>query len=552
MALFAIALVLMVTGFVICAVSQTQTNPNKKSPGGQVSGTVTIRGKPAAGLVVRLRKSDSSSSDSTLKATTNEEGKYLISGISPGSYLAAPIAWGFIPSEPYSEFENGKSFVIAENESIENLDFTLIRGGVITGKVTDANGRPVMEETVNLMSADQRRPFYPGMTFQTDDRGIYRMFGIPAGRFKVSVGQADYDLTDVGKGRKPYRKTFFPNVTDPANAKMVEVVEGVELSNIDITVGQTVPMFSASGRVLDGEAGKPLTNMAIHLTRTVVLDPGSSSSVGSGAGQSDRQGEFKIENLVPGHYSLSISPSPGSDLRADPVAFDVVDQDVNDLQIKTAAGASLEGTVVLEGSQDSTATTKLARLHLRAHIEADDFGTGYGQTSRIAADGRFRIGGLKAGNARFFLSGDQEVRGFVIVRIERDGAVQPNGIQIENGEHLTGVRIILAYGNSTVRGVVKLENGTLPAGGRVSIILTKPGDPMFSDARSVGIDSTGRFIIERLFPGSYELTAYVFGPVSPQRPRSFNQVVNVAAGMVTEVLVSIDLKQTPAPTPTRP
>lgn len=542
----------MVTGFVICAVSQTQTNPNKKSPGGQVSGTVTIRGKPAAGLVVRLRKSDSSSSDSTLKATTNEEGKYLISGISPGSYLAAPIAWGFIPSEPYSEFENGKSFVIAENESIENLDFTLIRGGVITGKVTDANGRPVMEETVNLMSADQRRPFYPGMTFQTDDRGIYRMFGIPAGRFKVSVGQADYDLTDVGKGRKPYRKTFFPNVTDPANAKMVEVVEGVELSNIDITVGQTVPMFSASGRVLDGEAGKPLTNMAIHLTRTVVLDPGSSSSVGSGAGQSDRQGEFKIENLVPGHYSLSISPSPGSDLRADPVAFDVVDQDVNDLQIKTAAGASLEGTVVLEGSQDSTATTKLARLHLRAHIEADDFGTGYGQTSRIAADGRFRIGGLKAGNARFFLSGDQEVRGFVIVRIERDGAVQPNGIQIENGEHLTGVRIILAYGNSTVRGVVKLENGTLPAGGRVSIILTKPGDPMFSDARSVGIDSTGRFIIERLFPGSYELTAYVFGPVSPQRPRSFNQVVNVAAGMVTEVLVSIDLKQTPAPTPTRP
>lgn len=541
----------MVNGFVICAVSQTQTNPNKKSSGGQVSGSVTIRGKPAAGLVIRLRKSDSSSSDSILKATTNEEGNYHVSGVSPGTYVVAPIAWGFVPSEPYSEYENGKSLVIAENESIENIDFTLVRGGVISGRVTDASGRPVMEETVNLVSADQRRPFYPGMTFQTDDRGIYRMFGIPAGRFKVSVGQGDDDLNGVERGRKPYRKTFFPDVTDPAKAKMVEVVEGVELTNIDITVGQTVPVFSASGRVLDGE-GKPLTNMMIHLTRTIVVDRSSTSSRGGGAGQSDRQGEFRIENLVPGHYSLSIQPASESDLRADPVAFDVVDQDVTELRIKTSAGASVEGTVVLEGSQDSTVTAKLARFHLRAHIEDDDPGTNYEQTARIAADGRFRIGGLKAGNARFLLSGDEHVRGFVIVRIERDGTVQPNGLQIDDGEHLTGVKVIVAYGNSTVRGVVKLENGSLPAGGRVSIHLNKPTDPMFSDARSVGIDSTGRFTIERLFPGSYELTAYVFGTVSPQRPRSSRQFVNVAAGTVTEVLVSIDLKQTPAPTPTRP
>src|SRR6185436_5057794 len=153
-------------------------------------------------------------------------------------------------------------------------------------------------------------------------------------------------------GRTAYRKTFFPNVTDAAEARLVEVSEGSEITNVDIIVGPKLQGFTASGRVVDGETGKPCPNMAINLTRTIIIDANNSSSGGSASTRSDREGEFKIENLVPGKYTLSMFPPPQSDLRADPVSFDLVDQDASGLIIKTSAGASVEGVVVLEGSQD--------------------------------------------------------------------------------------------------------------------------------------------------------------------------------------------------------
>jgi protocatechuate 3,4-dioxygenase beta subunit len=546
--------VTLIVSSVICLVAQKPSTSNKKVPSGQVSGRVTVRGKPAAGVAINVRvKKSNSWSDTQSTATTDEDGKYHIDGLSAGTYAIAPIAWTFVSAEPEDSGWIGKQVVVSEDESIENLDFTLVRGGVITGKVTDANGRPVIEELVNLILANQGRPFSSGvLTFQTDDRGIYRMFGLPAGPYKVSVGQGDDELGNGRRGRIPYRKTYFPDATDPAKAKVVELAEGAEATNIDITVAQKVHSFSATGRVVDGETGKPMPNMMINLTRTVFIDANSSSSGGGGPGiNSNHQGEFKIENLVPGHYSLSIFPPSGSDLRADSVAFDVVDHDVTELRIKTAAGASVEGMVVLEGSHDSSVAAKLAQFHLMARIVEDNNKHSYGQSSRIAADGKFRIGGLQVGNVKFLLGGDEQVRGFVIVRIERDGAVQPNGIQLQNGEHLTGVRVVVAYGTATIRGTVKLENGTLPVGAHLTIQLKKSSDPPFSEGAA--IDSRGRFVIERLLPGNYELTLYLFGSsIPPQRPRSVKQTVNVAEGSVTEVMMTMDLKQNPALTPGRP
>lgn len=106
---YVFAVVFLANFIVICAVAQTETQPNKKTATGPVSGTVTIRGKPAVGLAVRLRTNDSgSSSESMLKGITDQEGKYRIGGIPPGTYQVAPIAWGFVPSELGSETWSGK------------------------------------------------------------------------------------------------------------------------------------------------------------------------------------------------------------------------------------------------------------------------------------------------------------------------------------------------------------------------------------------------------------------------------------------------------------
>ena len=77
--------------------------------------------------------------------------------------------------------------VVGEDENVEDINFSLVRGGVITGKVTDADGHPVILQQVSLFPADafasnapnnHNVQIFPSSNVQTDDRGIYRMYGL--------------------------------------------------------------------------------------------------------------------------------------------------------------------------------------------------------------------------------------------------------------------------------------------------------------------------------------------------------------------------------------
>jgi hypothetical protein len=180
----------------------------------------------------------------------------------------APVATAFVIFD--STNANGQTVVLSEGESVDGIDFALVRGGVITGKVTDADGRPVVEQSVSLISAETqtnpRGPVYSFSGVQTDDRGIYRMFGLAAGRYKVSAGGED-GFYMTSSGRASYKQTFHPDVTDVSKAAMVEVTEGGEASNVDIALGRASQTYAASGRVINGESGEPIANVrtvAVH------------------------------------------------------------------------------------------------------------------------------------------------------------------------------------------------------------------------------------------------------------------------------------------------
>src|SRR5437773_4646034 len=170
------------------SVSGGQSNAGNLSPGGTVSGTVTIKGRPAGGIIVGLRQSQPSSPDTQmLRSKTNQDGAYKVTDVPPGTYEVSLS----VPAYVVSDAAQGMTVVITAGETVNGIDLTLVRGGVITGRVTDADGKSVVEERVMLTKADapaNRRQFYPLSMTVTDDRGIYRMFGVSAGRYKVFVG----------------------------------------------------------------------------------------------------------------------------------------------------------------------------------------------------------------------------------------------------------------------------------------------------------------------------------------------------------------------------
>ena len=535
--------------------AQTAARQTTKAPRGTVSGRITIKEKPAAGVVIGLRRSDNFMPfEPYQKATTDQEGVYRITNVAAGTYEVVPSAPAYVMADVKES--RSKSVIVGEDENIEGINFTMVRGGVITGRVTDADGRPLIQQQVNLYSADspeppqgqEQRQIFPAGNAQTDDRGIYRIFGLNPGRYKVAAGRSEDAFSGTfGLYRLTYKQVFYPDASELAKATVLDVKEGSEAANIDITLGRAMQTFSASGRVVDGEKGQPMPNLRFGMQRW----SGQRQEYMSGMATSNAQGDFIAEGLIPGKYSLYLFPNQGGDMRAENFSFDILDQDVTGLTIRLLKGASLSGVITLE-TDDRAAHEKLLQLQLRAFVVIGTGGAAFGSSamSPIGPDGSFRLAGLPGGNVNIFLGSTampMPPKGFSISRIEREGMVQPRTFEIKEGEQLTGLRVYIAYGNATLRGVVKLENGALPEDGRIMVRLLKPGENT-SNLRPVSADARGHFLMEGIPTGAYELTVSVMG-AAPGPPRIVKRDVSVQDGVVTDVAVTIDLA---APAPPKP
>lgn len=529
--------------------ANSQTKSSKKTPTNSVSGRVTVQRKGAPGIVVGIRISDFSQQQApALKATTDQDGNYQITNIPPGNYQVAPIAPAYVNPELVLSRARGKTLLLGEGEDVQGIDFSLVRGGVITGKVTDADGRPVIEQGLTIVPEGQansrgQTESFISAGFQTDDSGVYRIYGLPAGRYKISAGLGED--APVRFGRVAYKRIFYPDATDPKDAKVIEVSEGSEATNIDITVGRNLPRFAASGRVVDGETGKPVMGLRFGLRRMIENHEGG--FVQGMFTASNSQGEFRLEAVTPGKYAIFLAPQVGSEVRADAVTFEVIDQDVTGLLLKTARGLTLTGMVVLDGTHDKSVFAKLAQLRLRAYVRSELSGSG--QDSSINPDGSFRVGGLLAGAANFWLTAQdgRQHPNFAILRVERDGVVQQSGVEIKAGDEVSGVRIVVSYGTGSIRGEVKFENGALPQMARVFVWIKKPEDTE-SNARQHPLDSRGHFLIEGVAAGNYELNVNAHIP-GRHAPTHAKQLLTLTEGAVSDVVVVLDLKANPGPNP---
>jgi hypothetical protein len=533
-------------------IAQTKT---KKIAAGSVSGRITIRGKGKSGIVVGLGTGEFGPQVApALKATTDGEGNYRINKVTAGSYIVAPIAPSYFIPDSSSFGFRGKNLIVGEGENVEGIDFSLVRGAAITGRVTDSTGRPVVEERIQVTredQTDQRGPLTAsGLGFLTDDRGIYRVFGLPPGRYKISAGQADQFFPAVSRGRVAYSRTFHPDASDPSEAKVVELAEGAEATDIDITLRQTAKGFAATGIVVDGETNQPLANVRFGLRRTIESRDGPVAGTGA---TSNRLGEFRLENLTPGKYAVFIIPQQNSELRSDAVSFEVIDQDVSGLLLRTLKGASVSGTVILDGNADKTVFAKLAKLRVVAYVQSENAGASYfPHASVIGPDGSFRVGGLQSGVANFSLESHnfQSPPGFTISRLELEG-VQSPGLEIKGGEQISGVKLVVVYGSGSVRGTLKIENGPPPTGTRFMVRITKPGGSVDNSMvyRPQGVDARGHFVIEGVVAGSYDLIVDSYVPNSRAHQLTARQSITVTEGSVTEVEFVIDVKNNSAPTP---
>ena len=533
----AIACILLSFGIAVCVHAQGVAKEQTAS----ISGKVTLKNKGVAGIVVvAVPNNYSGSSQRTRhRATTDDEGNYRISEIPAGNYFTYPLS----PALAVEKAETRRLLTATAGESIRDVDFAMVPGGVITGRITSADGQPLIEESVTVISVDSQTNYLPhnANNVQTDDRGIYRAFGLRPGKYRVFVGQTARGLPYI---RQATRQTFYPSVTEIDKAAVIEVSEGSETIDIDIVATAPYSSFTVSGRIIDS-AGKPISGMILGVQQR----DGDSTISSTGGSATNNKGEFKLLNVLPGKYTLFFAPSQDSDLRADAVEFEVIDSDLTGLEIKTKKGASMSGMVVVEGAYEKSVFDALKKLRVFAWFDNPNLDHENGSRSaEVGNDGRFNLAGLASGNAHldFIYSEESDARQFEIQRVEYNGMFQPSGISIKDGEHVDGVRIVVKHLKLTgaIRGQVKFENGEPPPSSRVMVWVTSadPTKALKTSLPSPQVDSRGRFLLERMAPGTYDVRAAVF-ELSGKRlsQTSPKQAITVTDNSVTDVTVTIKL-----------
>ena len=551
--LFALILLVAVTA------ARAQSQPQEtKEPTASITGRVTVGGKAAQGVIVTIMRADSGATStavgilghkSAAKTTTDEEGNYRFANLAAGRYLINPFAPALvIPSQGWPP---GKPINIGDGEAVTKTDFALTRGGVVTGRVIDAQGRPVVGQIITLTPAEEgdkkpqqfdplaATPFGKSM-YMTDDRGIYRLYGLNAGRYLVSLSASNAGGINLNLKRSYQAQTFHPGVTDKSKAAIVEIKEGGEATGVDIRLGLPSQTYKASGRIVDAATGKPISTIvanygAVQAETKMIMPRGLGAVANS-------KGEFRFDSIVPGRYHAFASFDQESESYSDSTPFEISNGDVTGLVIKVHRGLSVSGIVTVEGTDDPATLASLTQIQLNAYMEGAEANAPREFTAKIAADGTFRLTGLQPGTARLYVNRFFVPTKLTVLRIERNGVAQQNGLQVNPGESLTDVRIVLANATGVLRGQIKVTGNVSLEDVSLLVSVHRAGQEGPMSYQTIEANMSGRFTFDDLLPGEYEIIVKATN-LNDKKSATVKQNVTVSGEAETNVTLTVDLSK---------
>ena len=228
--------------------------------------------------------------------------------------------------------------------------FTMIPGGVISGRVLDSMGNPLVSAPLVALMVyyeDGRRVLRPGRDAAvSDDRGNFRLFGLRPGEYYVRV-----DPRQTPNISSPVARAYFPGVSAVTDAVPIVVSENGESpgANFSIPFAGTVKI---SGRVV-GPGDWTRSNIRFYLLSagldqleditTIAIPSRLNSDMGA-------VGEFELHNVPPGHFSLYAVAFDNVQMRSysGRSALSVGTQDYRDVSIEMQQSGALKGRLVFE------------------------------------------------------------------------------------------------------------------------------------------------------------------------------------------------------------
>jgi hypothetical protein len=581
--LVSLAVVLTLTLVAVAGGQQPPRDPNRPAPPAMGKGVIVGQvvaadtGQPLPGVRVFL---DGGGTAPGRSATTDARGQFEFADLPAARYTLTANRPGFVESiygqqQPGSG-RPGTPIQLADGQALKNIALRLPKGGVITGLVVDEFGYPSTGTPVRIYRTVFRngeRALMQVSSSQTDDRGIYRAYGLVpaeyvvvatprlalelAAREKLEAEMAaqavQYEtivranaLAEMAKviearagavapnwaaapGPAPptegYAAVYFPGTTVAAMATRVSLGVSEEKSGVDIAL-QVVPLSTINGYV-SGASPLP-AGLSVYLTES-----GPLSVMGGRSTRVDQEGRFAFTGIPPGQYHVTVrSPlrpavaavpaAPGQPgaraVEAAPAQWlwaqaevTVAGQPRSDVSLSLAPGMTVSGSIAFRGS--SLPAPELTRVRLNFLPISPSAGAAEMElasgSARVDEQGRFTAVGLMPGRYRITASGAGSWLLSSVTAQGREALDFP--LDIRPGEDVGGVVVTFGDRTTTLSGALQDASGQ-PAAGYTVVVFADDNrywTPLSRRVQAVRPATDGHFSFRNLPPGEYRLAAVI-------------------------------------------
>ena len=529
---------------------------------GAVSGTVTVigTGQPAR----RARMTLSGESGPPRHTVTDSFGRFAFAQLPAGRYSLSASKPGHVPSQ-FGQVRPGgpgTQIQLADGQHFQ-ASLQMARGGVLTGTVLDEDGEAVpgtQVRALRFVMQKGERTLQPAGNASTDDRGIYRIFGLQPGEYVVAATPRNLPdrlreridairdrigaAAPPGEGRDAiaakllaldpqaiealdapatgYAAVYYPGTTALAQAAVTPVGPGEERSGLDFQL-QRVSVARVAGFIVNS-TGQPVRNIQVQLT-----DLGSVGGIGTNSARADAQGRFQFSSVAPGQYRITARAvagetgrgggrggrggTPADGLRLWATTDITVDgRDLDAVALALQPGVAVAGRAVFQGTS-LPPPTDLSRVRITlvpADTAARSFGAGAPAAQRLEASGRFTIPSVIPGRYRINAGGAPE--GWILESANVDGQNAVDfPFEIKGGQNVGSVVVTFTDQRSELTGALMDGRGQ-PAPGYTLIVF--PADPRYwqPDSRRIRVTrpaTDGQYRFGNLPAGDYRIAPVV-------------------------------------------
>lgn len=492
-------------------------------------------------------RTPSQPSSSTSSVRTSADGAFHLEGLRGGQYMLTVTRRAFAATSAevrgFASIRKagfGWLVTLADGQAVRNVEIRLPPAAVVTGRVLDEDGEPMMGVVVEAEQyryLQGARSLFAAARATSDDRGVYRIYDLAPGRYFIrtrssaqrarmggmfvpgapaasaSSGAGRGQMFGGGSGLNPeesfsYPDTYYPKALSASEAIPLQLSPGAEMSGIDFALS-LAPTYSISGTVAGLEAPPASERFPRSSAFVTALPAGqfAFSAPSAMAPVNPGTGEFTIRNLAPGNYQLiaRVNARGRDGVNSIGVArVTVANSSVGGVNISIVADVTVPGRVVLPADFPGASPGRIVITPIRQLSPARS-------SARVDADGAFEISLSRAEPLRFDIANIPE--GLYVKKItvgSMDLLRNPSySLAADPGPMV----VEFAADGASLGGTLRDSRGAGVANARLSLLPVSSFGGEETPAgnlwrRTVVTADDGGFTIFGIAPGRYRLYAF--------------------------------------------